>query len=217
MLKKIHKQNLVEKETDIVLFPEFHKPANLPRSNNTKVIAPDVHQTTPEAEESFLGSFQNIPEGQRFLLEAKVNRILSNKKYITPAPGDDDMTFLVASESGKSVFHHVTVVARTGQITCDPKKCLPYKVGKVCQHALALASSKHILASYALWHNNQKGGLDPDKIMSFNLSKETGLKKHLKTQRRLGTTLKNPQTTSIRNTQGTRIHLRSQQQFRRYS
>ena len=73
-MKKIHKQSLVEKEIDIVLFPEFHKPADLPRTYNTKVLTPDVRQNTPEAEESFLGSFQNIPEGQRFLLEAKVGR-----------------------------------------------------------------------------------------------------------------------------------------------
>ena len=59
-------------------------------------------------EDCLLDNFRNITEERRFELETKKRKLLSNQKNITLAPGDDDMSFLVATESSEAIYHHVT-------------------------------------------------------------------------------------------------------------
>ena len=95
---------------------------------------PDASQNLPSKQHGLSSdAFLNIEEDRRFTLEAQVRRLVDNPKYITAAPGDDDMSFLVASESSKALYHHVSINLKTGQIACDVKKCLSYKTTKICQ------------------------------------------------------------------------------------
>lgn len=87
-------------------------------------------------------------------------------------------------------------------MACDVETCLSYKTSKVCHHALAVAVVKDVSAFYALWHNKQKIAGTMDKIASFSLPKDTGAKRHQRTQRRLGTTEKQPQVASLATVEG---------------
>ena len=153
-------------------------------------------------EDSLLDDFRNITEEKRFDLMTKTRKLLSSKKNITPAPGDDDMSFLVASESRKATYHHVTINLHTGQISCDSKSCLPYKRSKICHHTLAVAVSKKIKPMFAIWHNRQKVDNGLDKILAFELPTGTGKKAHKRTERRVGTSEKTAQVTVLKSTEG---------------
>ena len=165
---------------------------------------PNACQNLPSQQHGFfLDAFLNIKEDKRFALEAQVNRLVNKPKYITAAPGDDDMSFLVASESSTSLYHHVNINLKTGQIACDVKKCLSHKTTKICHHTLAVAVQKRIISRFAQWHNKQKAEFDSDKMVSFNLAKGTGQKAHRRTQIRLGTNEKTPQVTTVATREGT--------------
>ena len=153
-------------------------------------------------QDSLLDDFRNIIEERRFELETKTRELLSNQKNITLAPGDDDTSFLVASESRKAIYHHDTINLNTGQIACDSKSCLPHKRAKICHHTLAVAVSKKIKPMFATWHNRQKLDAGLDKIVAFQLPTGTGKKAHKRTERRFGTSEKTAQVTMLKSTEG---------------
>ncbi|GAV06946.1 hypothetical protein RvY_16854 [Ramazzottius varieornatus] len=154
-------------------------------------------------------ALSNIQGGQRLQFEVKARALMDNKKYITAAPGDDDMCFIVASHSSRNQFHTVIINPKTGQVACDAKTCHPYRVGKICQHALAVAAVKTVSAAYAMWHSKQKSEAPLNKTASFQLAKGTGLKRYNRTQRRLGTTEKTSQVSTLTSAEGKALAYRT--------
>ncbi|GAU89198.1 hypothetical protein RvY_01777 [Ramazzottius varieornatus] len=202
LLRKIHTQPVLKKEVDVVIVQDSLEGEIFELTQKTLPEASSPRPSPVDSEESLLDGFANIQRGQRLQLEVKARALMDNKKYITDAPGDDDMCFIVASHSGRNQFHTVTINPKTGQVACDAKTCLPYRIGKICQHALAVAAVKKVSAAYAMWHNKQKSEAPLDKIASFQLAKGTGLKRHNRTQRRLGTTEKTSQISTLTSAEG---------------
>ncbi|GAU89597.1 hypothetical protein RvY_02131 [Ramazzottius varieornatus] len=166
LLRKIHTQPVLKKEVDVVTVQDSLEGEIFELTQGTLPEASFPRASPVDSEESLLDGFANIQRGQRLQLEVKARALMDNKKYITDAPGDDDI------------------------------------VGKICQHALAVAAVKKVSAAYAMWHNKQKSEAPLDKIASFQLAKGTGLKRHNRTQRRLGTTEKTSQISTLTSAEG---------------
>ena len=173
-----------------------------PNERDAPINSPAV-EVVPSQNESLLDSFLNIEQGRSLELETRARRLLSNPKFITWAPGLDETSFLVASESRTSVHHHVTINLKTGQVACETKSCLPYKRAKICHHTIVVAVAKKANYMFAVWHNKQKMDSGLDKIVSFELPKGTGQKAHNRTRRRFGTSEKTAQVATVKSKEGT--------------
>ena len=110
-------------------------------------------------------------------LWSKASRLLSESKVLK-APGSEENTWWVSSDSSPSPHIVTKSKTNTGRYMCD-KQCVGWKCRNICAHCLAVAEDDKQLKSFLIWFRTTKtpSSINLTKAVYHGTYKHAGQKK----------------------------------------